>query len=111
MTGYTLFVDLPIHGNFDGVGIFVKSELACTVLLDLKLMKPDDCKTDNTIQYNTNLLVMIKTLLKMYGWRSLKIMKLFSLEVSTGIQILMSRCLLNTWIIVSKCFTGARNSV
>ena len=49
MTGYKLFVDLPIHGNFGGVGIFVKSVLACTVLPDLKLMKPAECKTDKNI--------------------------------------------------------------
>ena len=48
MTGYKLFFDLPIHGNFGGVGIFVKSVLARTALSDLKLMKPDD-KTDKNI--------------------------------------------------------------
>ena len=41
LKGYSFYVDLPAHGNYGGVGIFVKSIITCTFLSDLKWMIPN----------------------------------------------------------------------
>ena len=50
LKGYSFYVDLPAHGNYGGVGIFVKSFITCTFLPDLKLIMPNPPAHKNILE-------------------------------------------------------------